>query len=257
VIVVKTLGAELKRGGPSRLVLGRRRRARPAGDDDGSPEPVNVTRVTVIRGTPFEDGAAARAWLAESRDSAHAEDEVGAALRLLNRAIQAHRVSAGDPYAADVHRGRASRVRIGYGSGDELVEGRSREAYELPGDTGRRSRRRMLAPEEQVAMILGGRRSTHPSEELLLRARLDLEQGRMREAALQARAAQVALGAELAGDGAAEALAAVERHAQLLDEVALAALERELDSDQASRLGDAVAELERVVRRRRHAEGGP
>ena len=252
MIVVKTLGAEVKARGLGRPSLGRKRTARPAADDE-EPEPVSVTRVTVIRGDAFEDGASAREWLAGFGDTATADSEVGEALLLLNRAIQAHRVSAGDPYASDVARAQARRVRVGYGSGDELVEGRSREALELPAQTGRRSRRRMLAPEEQVAQILGGRRSTHPSEELLLRARLDLDQGRTREAALQAKAALAALAAELDGGGSAEARAVVDRQTPFFEEVATIALEGELDAQLSTRLEEAVTELERLARRRRHA----
>ena len=254
MILVKTLGAELKRDGAGRRLRGRTRQASPPAADE-APEPVSVTRVTVIRGLPLDDVAAARGWLAECRDAATADDQVDEALRLLNRTIQAHRVSAGDPYAADIGRSRARRVRIGYGSGDELVEGRARETQELPEKGRRRSRRRMLAPEEQVALILGGRRSTYPSEELLMRARLDLDQGRTREAALQFRAAHAALTAEVAGEEAgAEARATLERHAELADRAGTAALERELDAEQAARLEEAVVETERLVRRRRHAE---
>lgn len=252
---MKTLGAELKREGLARLSLGRRHSPRPAGEDE-APEPVSVTRVTVIRGAPFADSGSAHDWLARCRDAATADGEVGEALRLLNRAIHAHRVSAADPYAADVARARARRVRIGYGSGDELVEGRSREAYDLPADMARRSRRRMLAPEEQVAKILGGRRSTHPSEDLLLRARLDLDQGRSREAALQARAAHYALTAEVAAqEQAGEARAALAERAELLDRLGAVALERTLDDEQAADLADAVAGMERLIRRRRHMAG--
>jgi hypothetical protein len=253
VIVVKTIGAELKLEVPGRLSLGRRRGPRPA-DDDDAPEPVAITRVTVVRGSPFADDASAREWLARCRDDDTADREIAEALRLLNRAILAHRVSAGDPYAADAARGQARRIRIGFGSGDELVEGRSREVHEVPLQTARRSRRRMLAPEEQVAQILGGRRPTWPSEDLLLRVRLDLDQGRTREAALQAQAAHGSLAAELAAQpGADEGRSAVERQDQLIGRLGAAALDRELDEVEMESLGEAVAEMERVVRRRRHA----
>jgi hypothetical protein len=253
VIVVKTLGGELKRTEPTRLSLGRRRRPRPTGDDD-EPEPVEITRVTVVRGSPFADDSSAREWLARCRDLETADREIAEGLRLLNRAIQAHRVSAADPYSADAARAAASRIRIGFGSGDELVEGRSREAYEVPPPVARGRRRRMLAPEEQVAQILGGHRPTWPSEELLLRARLDFDQGRTREAALQARAALESLAAELAEWPQGEsARSAIERNAALVGRVAAAAPERELDEAETESLGEAVAELERVIRRRRHA----
>jgi hypothetical protein len=214
---------------------------------------VNVTRVTVVRGSPFADDSGARTWLKSCHDPGVADEEVGEALRLLNRAIRAHRVAAGDPYAGDVGRAGARRIRIGYGSGDELVEGRSRSAYELPTATGRRSRRRMLAPEEQVAAILGGRRAVHPSEELLLRARLDLEQARSREAAIQAGAARAALAAELGDAATEEARSTVERHSEFLDAAGQAALVRALEPDETAQLEQTLAELERVARRRRHA----
>ena len=187
MIVVKTLDAKLQRRGARNRSLARKRPA-PAEPGD-EPEPVKVTRVTVIRGLPLEHAEGATDWLAGCGDTEVAAVEVAEALRLLNRAMHAHRVSAADPYAGDVSRGRARRVRLGYGTGEELVEGRWREAYAVPPQVARAGRRRMLAPEEQIARILGGRREVHPSEDLLLRARLDLDQERSRAAALQAQAA--------------------------------------------------------------------
>ena len=55
----------------------------------------------------------------------------------------------------------------------------------------------MEAPEERFAALLGGRESPLAAEELVLRARADLDAGRPREAALQARVALEALLAEL------------------------------------------------------------
>ena len=54
-----------------------------------------------------------------------------------------------------------------------------------------------MAPQERVAALLTGRDVTLACEELALRARLDLDQGRQREAALQARVALDAALAEL------------------------------------------------------------
>lgn len=250
----ETLGGELRTGG------GRRSRRRPVHvtSEDRAPEPVTVTRVTVIPGVPLGDTDAAREWLASCADVSTASAVVDAALRLVNRAIQAHRVSSGDPYACDVTRRQARRIRLGYGSGDELVAGRWRDAVALaPEAEHARRRRRMLAPEEQVAAILGGRRVVHPSEDLLLRARLDLDQGRTCEAALQARAAHAALLAELESDRAGDqgAGTALRAHSELLDGLAAAALGRPLDDQQAAALDEAVTQLERFVRRRRHARG--
>jgi hypothetical protein len=145
-------------------------------------------------------------------------------------------------------------VRLGYGAGEELVEGRWREAYAVPPQVARAGRRRMLAPEEQTARILGGRREVHPSEDLLLRARLDLEQDRSRAAALQAQAAQTALEAELRAESPQESHAAVRDRAAALGDLAGAALERELDQEELEHLDEILLELERVARRRRHAE---
>jgi hypothetical protein len=103
-------------------------------------------------------------------------------------------------------------------------------------------------------MILSGRKPAHPSEDVLLRARLDLEEGRTRQAALQARAAHAALGAELRGERGADQVAATLRErSELISRLATAALERPLDAEQTAKLGDLITEMERIVRRRRHA----
>jgi hypothetical protein len=251
VIAVRTLGAELKRS-----ALGRRAgRKRPTPAEPGEEtEPVAVTRVTVIRGEPLEDLAAAREWLAGCEDPETAYGEVAEALQLLNRAIHAHRVSAADPYVGDLSLSGARRVRLGYGGGDELVEGRWRDAYVVPPQVARTRRRRMLAPEEQLARILSSRRPAHPSEDLLLRARLDFDQGRTRTAALQANLARQALESELRAAGGADATRdAVRAHAELLEPLGNAALERELAEDEVPKLEQALKELERLARRRRHA----
>jgi len=242
VIVIQTIGAALKR---DRVLSRRRRRPAPAEPQD-EVEPVAVTRVTVIRGASFDDVAAARDWLGRHRNADAASREVIAALRLLNHAVHAHRVAAGDPYAADVSLTRARRVRLGYGTGEELVEGRWREAYAVPPEVARGRRRRMLAPEEQLAHMLGGRRPAHLSEDLLLRARLDLDQGRTRAAALQLRSAYDAMEAELEGGG-------LGAHAAHVSDLATAALTRELTDADVAALEETIAALERVARKRRHA----
>ena len=244
VIVFENVGAELRLAS-GRRPRGRRRPAR-ADPEDRAPEPVEVTRVTVIPGRPLENAEAARDWLSRCRNQATAMEEVESALRLVNRAIQAYRVSAGDPYAGDVAPVQARRVRLGYGSGDELMDGRSRDALTVPARAERGGRRRMLAPQEQLAAILGGRSTVHPSEDLLLRARLDLDEGRARAAALQAHAALTALESE-PDAGAAGA------HGELLGRLAGAALAGELDAEQTASLDEALTQLERVVRRRRHS----
>ena len=248
MIVFRSVAAPLR---PPR----RARRPKPAEPADTEPEPVPLARVTVVAADAFDGVAAAREWLERScKDEARREQAVDAALRALNRAIHAQRVSAADPYLHDVSRSQARDVRLGFGTGDELVDGRFQEARTLPEPGGRRSRRRLLSPQEEVAGILSGRRALHPSEDLVLRARLDLEQGRSAQAALQASVALQALIAELesGGDSASDALEWARSSEDGARELANTSVSGELDAEQAGALERLVESLERLVRRRRH-----
>jgi hypothetical protein len=241
VVVFHTIGAEPRR----------RRRSKPAGAEDQQPDPVPLTRVTVIGADAFEDEPDARRWLDRVRKEGGAA-EIERSLRCLNRAVRSHRLAAADPYVHEVSEGQARAVVIGYGTGDELVERRWREAYSIPASKLRR--RQMLAPQQELAAMLSGRRPAQVSEDLVLRARLDVDQGRVRQAALQARAAGYALAAELerGAELAQEVVESVRGWRPKLDRLADAALEDRLDEEQAEELAAIVAGLERVVRRRRH-----
>jgi hypothetical protein len=230
---------------------GRRPSRLPAGAVE--PEPVSITRVTVIAAEPFEDEAAASDWLARCRGRGDTgPDEITEALTHVNRAIAAYRAAAADPHAHDVSSDQAVRVRIGYGRGPELVEGAWDDAIVMPPERRPRVRRRMLAPEQELAGILTGRRSpVHPSEELLLRARLDLDAGRHVEAALQTRVAVEAMRAELSREGAADD--GIETRVQTAARLAEAATSGALAAAQVDELGSLVKELERAARRRRYA----
>ena len=111
--------------------------------------------------------------------------------------LRSHRAAAGDPYARDVRADHALVVRLGYGEGDQVADGRFGRAVELPKGPPKRKRGEALAPQERLAAILGGRDTLLVGEELLLRAQLDLDAGRTREAALQARVALESLLGEL------------------------------------------------------------
>ena len=50
------------------------------------------------------------------------EEQVERALRSLNRVLHGHRIASHDPYVREVTRSQAYRVRIGFGTGDELLE---------------------------------------------------------------------------------------------------------------------------------------
>jgi hypothetical protein len=149
-----------------------------------------------VTGTAELDGPEqAAAWLGSvAGDARRRAAEVRSATRLVNRALHALRAGAADPLVADVAATRALAIRIGYGSGEELAEGRWTEARELPPP--KRGRYQEVEPQSRVAAVLAGRDRVHPAETLLLRARLDAEQGREAEARLGLSAAEAALAEE-------------------------------------------------------------
>jgi hypothetical protein len=168
---------------------------------------------------------------------------VADALRELNALLRAHRAAAADPYAREIARWHPNVVRVGYGSGEKVAEGRFDAAYEVP-EPAARANAEGLAPTERLAAILSGSDRALVSEELVLRARLDLEAGHAREAALQARVALEALLAELPD---ASGLAS---HREALGAAANAALEGEPPGEAvADAVKDMRAALARNARR--------
>ncbi len=195
VLVFATLGA------PERRHRAGRRRQRDA-EPEPAPTAVATGRATVIDvGTPLHE-AQARAWLAGA-----GEDALEAGLAVLNRALHCFRVITADPYLQPIGRRQAIVARIGFGAGEEVAEGRWTAAKELAVPEGRRRRSRILAPQARLAALLGSREAVLACEELTLRARSDIEQGRPREAALQLLVALDAALAELAVDPHAAELA--------------------------------------------------
>jgi hypothetical protein len=237
VLVLGTLGA------PERRRM-RGRRARPV--DEVGPEPVPTSRATVVRPEPFGSREEAGAWLATLRanDSAM-EEELDEALRVLNRALRAHRAATADPWLGEVSAERALVARIGYGRGEAVTEGRYGEALELPRAGARRVKRSMEAPEERFAALLGARLEALVGEELVLRARADLAAGRPREAALQARVALEALIAELPD------AASLPEFRRAVGDAANACLRGELDAAVTASIEEAVLAMEAALRRHR------
>ena len=214
---------------------------------EASPEPVPTGRATVVRSAPFGSADDASGWLGGLRaDSDALDEELLSAITVTNRALHAHRIATADPYVPEVSADRALVVRIGYGSGDDVANGRYEEAIELPRESRRRARRSMEAPEERFAMLLSGREEALPAEELVLRARADLTAGRTGEAALQARVAVEALLAAMSGPAADEAAA----HRTAIGEAANAAL-RGGAAEHTAALEEAIAAMERALKRRR------
>jgi hypothetical protein len=244
VIVLNTIGAPRR----SRL-----RGRRPRAVEEADAEPVPVARVTLVRAEPFESAGGAARWLEELRGNAEAlAAEVVDGLRRLNGVLRAHRVAAADPHGREVTREQALAVRVGYGDGEQVADGRFEAAYEVPLRRGGSRRTERLLPPERLAGLLGGHEELPASEELLLRARADLDAARPREAALQARIALEALLAE-GGEGAAEAIAALGADRGPVGEAANAALAGDPPAELEAAVRGAVERMELAVRRRRLA----
>lgn len=184
------LGTLLGVGRTSGLFARRRTRAPivPAGPE---PAPVPTSRVTVIDPVSLSAEKQARAWLAElDRDR-----EVHAAVAVVNRVIQSHRIASADPYTHEVSPAQALVIRAGWGEGEQVADGRWLHARALPwparearsGGSRRPRRDRSLAlrPQERLAALLGVRSTMLLCEELVLRAREDLDHLRLAHAALE------------------------------------------------------------------------
>ena len=248
VLVVRIAGAPA----PPRRRVGR---AKPKRADPEAGEPtVPLTTLTAIRPRPLGDQAAAERWLRALRDDPEAiAAELADALGFVNGAVHAQRTAVLDPGLADVAAEHALAVRIGFGDGEQLAEGRFSEAFEVP-RSARRRRGEMLRPQERVAAVLGGRETVAVCELLLLRARSDLDAGRGREAALQLRVGLEALLAErdsLAAAGQDEDLAAVGERRRITGEAANEALRGDLGEQRAAEVAETLRLCERVLRRQR------
>jgi hypothetical protein len=231
VLVLKTLGA------PERRRLSGRK---PRAVTEAEPEPVPTSRATVVRAAPFASASEATDWLA----GADLDAELDGGVAVLNRALHAHRVAVADPYVTEVSAEHALVARVGFGRGEGLADGRFTECVEVPRSGRRRPRRSMEAPEERFAALLGGREEVLAAEELVLRARADLNAGRLAEAALQAR---VAIEALLASIDSAD----VSAHREAVTEAANAGLRGEVPGTSAAALEEAVTAMELALKRRR------
>jgi hypothetical protein len=257
VLVVETLGAPPP---PPR----RRRRPKEA-EPGGEPAALPLTRATAVCAErPFDSEREAARWLEQTVAS---EEEVDALLAegivLLNRALHAQAAARADPRSAETAPERATTVRIGYGSGEQVASGRFTAAHEVDVRRGAGSRRRRqreeLRPQERIAAVRGGRERIDACETLLLRARADLDAGRRREASLQLRVALEALLVELAGaladPGHEGDMATLEARRGEAGDAADAALRGDLDDERERQVRELVELCERVLRRRRVLRG--
>jgi hypothetical protein len=245
VLVVETLGAPA----PTRRRL---RRAKPRDADEEAQLTVPVTRLTLVVAGEIEGDP--EAWLGVMRTDETSRDElVDRALAAATRALAAQRVAAVDGTVADPSLAGALVVRVGFGDGDELVEGRWDQAIELPREARRRTRGEAIRPQERMAAYLGGRATPLACEELLIRARADVNGGRMREAALQLRVGLEALLAERDAFGQAsqaDDLGSLDGRRSITGEAANDALKGSLTEARAAEVAETLAVCERVLRRR-------
>ena len=107
--------------------------------------------------------------------------------------------------------------------------------------------------------MLGGRERLDACETLLLRARADLDAGRLREAALQLRVALEAMLVELDGaladPGHERDMAELQGRRREAGEAANAALRGDLDAAAERNVAELTEICERVLRRRRVLRG--
>jgi hypothetical protein len=175
--------------------------------EDVEPGEVAVAQATVIDAVALSAESQAHAWL-ESLDPAR---EMTRALAVLDRVRFAHRIAAADAAVRDLDPSHAIALRAGFGSGTQLADGRLAQVRELatPGAgapglllrlvpiPGRRAE--ALRPDERLAALLGGRERPLVCEELVLRARADLDRGRVALAAIELDSAIDAALTELPG----------------------------------------------------------
>jgi hypothetical protein len=235
VLVVATLGAPERR----RFARKKQRQAEP----EPEPTPVTTGRATVIDvGAPFPGEAQASAWLSVAGDP-----DFDAGLAVLNRALHAFRLVTADPYVTPIGRHQTLVARIGFGAGEQVADGLWTDARELLDRRGRQRRATVLQPQARLAAVLNGRERPLASEELTLRARVDIDHGRDREAALQVLVALDAAIAEVALDPTAPALEQrVEELRSLRDATAAAAQEALAGPLSAQSLADITFTLRRI-----------
>lgn len=247
VVVVQTAGAPPAGRRP------RRRRRVQRTDSGEPPAEVPVTRLTVIPAQTVDADEAAGELNALRADSAATEEVILDGLREVNRVVRAHRIASQDPYGHEIGRLTPIAVRVGFGTGTELADGRWTEALDVPPPERRQRRADALRPQERLAELLAGREPIDVCETLLLRARADIDQRRPREAALQLSPGLDALLAELpdrAGPGQEEDLETLRGRREQIAAIAGAALHEDPSAEQAEQLVDTLRVCERVLRRR-------
>jgi hypothetical protein len=184
------------------------------------PAAVATARATIIDPVSLSAERQAQAWLADL----DADREVSTAVAVLNRVLHAQRIAAADPYAHEVSPAQALVIRAGWGEGEQVADGRWLRAVELspakPRARRRKRREAALRSEDRLAGLLGARDHPLLCEEIALRARTDLDQGRIAHAALELDHAYAAALPELRAEGRPELGTRIAELEQLRDQVA-------------------------------------
>jgi hypothetical protein len=226
------------------------RRAARARREASAPEPARapLTVATLVAAVPLGGEDEAVAWLG----SADLAAEVARAVDVLNGVLHAERIVRADPFVREIAPAQALAIRVGVGRGEEVAEGEWTDARLVPSTAIAPPRRdRALRPAERFAALLAGRDVALAAEELTLRARLDLDRGRTREAALQLRVALEAALAELQAwshhEELASRLAELRAERPAVGAAANRALEGGLDAEQIDDLARVLGRLEAAL----------
>lgn len=196
VVVIRTVGAP-----PPKAGLFGRKGAPPVAPGE-TPRELAITMATVIFGTRLlPDEPTTRRFFAGVQGEPEQRDQwVQAALVIINRAIAAYRACAADPYVIELTTLDPRAIRIGYGPAELVSVGKWEQAIAVPPPPPiRLSRDQRIMPTQAMAGVLTEQGEVLEAEELLLRAVLDLEQGRVRAAAVGFEGAFSLLLGELSG----------------------------------------------------------
>lgn len=233
VVVLGTLD-----GRPLRLRGLRGGRARKGREVPPEPEAtrVAITRATVVDPVPVAAQTQAEAWLREL----DVEREMWAATGVINEVLSAHRIAAADPYVNAVSPGQALVVRAGWGVGEQVADGQWEHARELLSSRpGRERRSSVLRPAERLTWLLAGREEPLVCEELALRARRDLDGGRVRHAAVELRGAYAAALRELPAEGRQDLALRIDELRELSATIAEEPLPEERPTPSSGALGSS------------------
>jgi hypothetical protein len=153
-----------------------------------------------------------------------------------------------DPSICDISVDNALTIRLGYASGQQIVDGSFEEAYETT-PAKAKSRRDRLVPQRRMGAMLANR-APHPACcLLLLRARQDVNARRLPEAAIQTQTALETLLSEIGDRLTAATLESLRKHQAGLASAGASASQDPADEALLQQLEKAVADMEAVLKR--------